>query len=433
MPSISNNPSGEPLDAAPISAQASSDGGSALLEEKRIRLYSPHPGQKLFHDCPARFRVLACGRRWGKTLACVNETARFAWQNPGSLSWWVAPSYAQARIAFDEFRSNLFGAIKKSLATMLTIELANGSVVAFKSAEIPDNLRGVGLGFLVVDEAARVRPDAWHEALRPTLTDAASRAVFISTPAGRNWFYDLFLCGQDPGKTQYASWRFATETNPHVSWADIEHARSTLPERVFRQEYEADFLDDERTVFRAVGSLVRGALREPRKGDRCVMGVDLGKYRDFTVCVVLETASMNVIAFDRFGQSGWTIQQARIERMARQYAAELIVDSTGVGDPVYDWLCASGLRAHGYRFTTESKRRLVENLILTVERGEIALPRIPELLAELEGFEQVLASSGAVIYGAPPGRHDDCVIALALAVWHATHLFHPRSRMLPGF
>jgi len=400
---------------------------------KRIKLYAPHQGQKLFHDSKARFRILACGRRWGKTLACVNETAHIAWQNPGTLTWWTAPSYSQARIAFDEFHKNLPGAIERALSTTLTIKLINGSTVAFKSAEVPDNLRGVGLKFLVLDEAARIRPQAWHEVLRPTLTDSASRAVFISTPAGRNWFYDIFVRGEDPQETDYESWRFPTSSNPFISKADIEAARATCPDRVFAQEYEAKFLEGDATVFRNVRALVRGGLRNPDADDRCVMGVDLGKLRDYTVCAVIETRSMQLIGFDRFGSTDWTVQQRRIADMARKFNAKVLIDSTGLGDPVYDWLRAGGLRIMGYRFTTDSKRRLVENLILTFDRGAIRLPNIPELLNELEAFEQKITPSGAVVYSAPESAHDDCVIALALAVWQSTHVFTPRSRMLPGF
>jgi len=427
--------------AAPRGARARSkkaapsrqNGDASTRRTERIKLYSPHPGQALFHDATARFRVLACGRRWGKTLACVNETARIAWQNPGSLSWWVAPSYAQARIAFDQFHANLPGAITRALSSTLTLELTNGSVVAFKSAEIPDNLRGVGLDFLVVDEAARVRPAAWHEALRPTLTDSASRAVFISTPAGRNWFYDLFTVGQDPQAPECAAWRFPTAANPYISRQDIDHARATLPARVFRQEYDAEFLEDDRSVFHNARSLVRALLRPPERDDRCVMGVDLGKRRDFTVCVVIETRAMSVVGFERYSLTDWTIQQQRIGDMARRYRAEVLIDSTGLGDPIYDWLRAAGVDVHGYRFTAESKRRLIDNLILTMDRGELGLPDVPELIAELEGFEQALSPAGPILYGAPEGRHDDCVIALALAVWRATHVFHPHSRMLWGF
>jgi len=412
---------------------ANRESESHELETQKIKLYTPHQGQKLFHENSARFRVLACGRRWGKTLACVNETARVAWRTPGALVWWVAPSYAQARIAFDQFRKNLRGAVAKALSTTLTLHLVNDSVVAFKSAEIPDNLRGVGLTFLVVDEAARVRAEAWREALRPTLTDTASRAVFISTPAGRNWFHDLFLMGLDPHQADYAAWRFPTSANPHISAGDIELARANLPERIFNQEYEAEFLENDCAVFRNVRGCVRSAVRAPAETDRSVMGVDLGKIRDYTVCTVLETRSMNVIGFDRSSRADWTIQQRRIAELAETYRAEICIDSTGVGDPVYDWLRAEGLRISPYRFTAQSKRRLIENLILTFDRGEIALPDEPQLLGELEGFEQIVTASGAIQYGAPEGRHDDCVISLALAVWQATHVFRPRSRMLPGF
>ena len=383
--------------------------------------YTPHTGQGAFHESKARFRILAAGRRFGKTQAACYEAVQRAIIQPGAVVWIVAPIFGQAMISWRMIRQFMpLPLVKDYHLTEKYVELKNGSTIWIKSGDNPDNLRGEGLDFLVVDEASMIHEDVWQEALRPALADKQGSAVIISTPKAHNWFFDLWTRGQDPEYTDYQSWRLPTAANPYILPEEIEEAKRTLPELVFRQEFMAEFLDDIGAVFRGIHRCIRGALRDPTPGESYIMGCDLAKYSDFTVISVM-TQSGDLVAFDRFNKIDWAFQMERIKNLAQKYNnAKVYVDSTGVGDPIFENLKRSGLNIEGYRFTNESKKQLVEGLSLAIEQEKIHFPDIPELIHELSIFGYSLTNSGTITFNAPGNYHDDCVISLALANYGVT-------------
>lgn len=394
--------------------------------------YGPHQYQRAFHESKARFRILVAGRRSGKTLAAAHEAVRLALSIPGGMGWIVAPTYPLSRVAWRMFLRVLpREVIKYQNKAERIVELVNGHVVECRSAYKPEDLVGEGLDWLWVDEAARVKREAWEESLRPTLSDKQGRAFFTTTPRGRNWVWELYTMGRDRLRPEYESVHFPTSGNPYIKPEEIELARQTLPELVFRQEYLAEFLDDVNQVFRYVRRQATGAFEEPVPGAAYAMGVDLGKHVDFTVLTVVRCDTGSVVAWDRFSGLDWTLQKERIAALARKYRALVLLDSTGVGDPVFDDLHRTGLRVEGYHFTSESKARLVEHLAMEIEAARVRYPPIPELVDELESFEYELTRSGGVRYHAPEGQHDDCVMSLALACWAARMAgVEPRIRVL---
>ena len=297
------------------------------------------------------------------------------------------------------------------------VEFINGSQLWFKSADNPDALRGRGLDFLVVDEAATVKREAWENVLRPSLSDTQGKAVFIGTPKGHNWFFDLWTRGNDPAYTEYKSWTYPSTANPWLSQADIAEAKTTLPDLVFRQEYLAEFLDDYGAVFRGVNECVKYDLQEPQAHKQYVAGCDLAKLVDFMVTIIIDSSTGHVVAFDRFNKLEWPLQRERLKTLVQKYKARLIIDSTGAGEPNLDELRRMNLSVEGYKFTSASKKALVENLSHLIEKQEISFPKIQVLIDELHMFGYKLTEGGVVTYGAPEGYHDDCVIALALAAW----------------
>lgn len=385
----------------------------------RIR-YRPHEYQRTFHSSKARFRLFIAGRRGGKTLAAAQEAARLALSIPGGIGWIVAPTYPISRVAWRQFLKILPRPLVKSQnKAERIVELVNGHIVECRSAHKPEDLVGEGLDWLWIDEAARVKREAWEESLRPTLTDKKGRAFFTTTPRGRNWVWELYCLGQDRLQPEYENFHFPTSANPHIDPAEIELARKTLPEMVFRVEYMAEFLDDVNQVFRYVRRQATGAFEGPVLGGSYVMGADLAKHVDFTVLTVLRVDTGSVVAWDRFNEIDWSLQKQRIIALAQKYRATVLLDSTGVGDPVFDDLRRSGVRVEGYQFTSASKAQLVEYLAMAIEQGRVVYPPIPELINELESFEYELTRAGGIKYGAPPGQHDDCVMSLALAAWAA--------------
>ena len=265
---------------------------------KDIQLYKPHDAQRQIHESTARFRIVACGRRFGKTLACVNEVVLHASKCRGSVSWWVAPVYQQTEIAYRMVLNTLPpDAIAVNHKSTRRIELINGSAIEFKSADRFDNLRGARVDFLVVDEAAMVDQEAWEATLRPTLSDTQGRAMFISTPRGRNWFYELYVRGQDPQYPEYESFSFPTSSSPYIKDEEIAEASATLPSDVFRQEYRAEFMENSAGVFRYVRNCVKGTLEEPQSRHDYVIGWDPAKHSDFSVITVVDIERKHVVAF----------------------------------------------------------------------------------------------------------------------------------------
>ncbi len=389
-----------------------------MTKIKILKLYRPHPGQKALHESTARFRVAACGRRWGKTVAATAEMIKHAWQKPGSLCFWVAPVLRQSTIAFDLVRRAMpKGALAGINKQDRRVSLVNGSVIEFRSGVIPENLRGFGIDFLVVDEAAFLPGELWEEVLRPTLSDRQGRALFVGTPKGRNWFFHLFTRATDTPQANWESFTFPTDNNPYIKPEEIDDARRSLPQAVFAQEYLGQFIDDGAGVFSGINDIIRGRLTDPLPDKHYAAGLDIGRHRDYTVLTIVDSSG-SVVYFDRFFKTTWTVMKQRVTSAVKRYNRAVVwVDSTGVGDPILEDLMRMGAACRGYRFTNESKAALVENLILLIDEKRITIPPIQELIDELMIFEARNLPGGGVSYGAPAGYHDDSVISLALAAW----------------
>lgn len=339
-------------------------------------------------------------------------------QNRPARGWVVAPTY---QLTMEMWRYACY--ILQDLITEKTeskkrIILYGGHEIEFKSADDKDaNLRGAGLDFVIVDEAARVSRQAWEEGLRPAIADRQGRALFISTPKGRNYFYDLFAMGQDPKQSDIASWKLPTNTSPLFPPKEWETLRRTTPELVFRQEFMAEFLEDSSTVFRNIGRCVWGDFEEPKPGHQYAIGVDLAKTYDFTVIFVLDMTEKHIVFFDRFQHLDWNLQKEKIIWNAKRYNnAFICIDSTGVGDPIEADLTRARLKVFGYKFTNISKKELIELGIIALEQRWVTYPHIPEFMNEMMAFEYEVLPSGKVRYQAPEGIHDDCVIAFCLAL-----------------
>ena len=201
------------------------------------------PQSKIYQD-DSRFRVVVAGRRFGKTFLSTVELLTRSITGDHRNCWYVAPTYKAAKeIAWGMLISTIPREyIRKTNETTLTLELINGSVISLKGAEKPDNLRGRSLDFVVLDEFADMRPEAWYEVLRPSLSDRRGSALFIGTPKGRNHFYDLWTKGID-GSDDWSGFQYTTIDGGHVTADEIDAAKRDLDERTFNQEYNAQFIN----------------------------------------------------------------------------------------------------------------------------------------------------------------------------------------------
>jgi len=483
--------------------------------------YFPHPAQRAIHKArKKRFRTVCTGRRFGKTLCLAAELLDRGGCDPATPQellvlqgcrtgngsavarkprdyGWIAPTYNVADRGIEAFREIADGFIQVCGRAPTRVEF-NGSSgpvrIWFLSADNPDNIRGFGFQGIVIDEAAMISPDVWNYVLRPTIAQTLGWAVFVSTPKGHNWFYDMYTRGMDPGETDYASFTFPSKASPYFPAKEWEEARRTLPADVFRQEYEAEFLEDSAGVFRNVDQcLIHNgpASLELRRGDYryAVIGCDVAKHTDWTVLIAMDAETGRCFAMERFNHLDWPIQKERILGFARRYRGRLILDASGVGDPIFDDLKRVWPDIEGFKFTAHSKTELVQRLIVAVEQRKVSWPAAmrdhglqtidnrpcvakamqgrpgdgeelttkgtkvtkegtgsfcPQMVAdergwganwqvltnEMKRFEYQISPSGGITYNAPAGYHDDCVMALALAN-HRRWESESVGRMLP--
>jgi phage terminase large subunit-like protein len=383
-----------------------------MSQQVRIKA-SPHTGQAEVHNSPARWRVLGAGRRWGKTRLGVNECLDCA--SKGGRAWWVAPSYKMSEVGWRPIRQMAAKIGAEIRRVDRQIILSNGGEIAVRSADNPDSLRGESLDLVVIDEAAFVKEDAWNEALRPALSDRKGRAIFISTPKGRNWFWHAYQRGLEPGG-EWQSWQLPTVSNPFIDPDEVEAARQSLPERIFRQEYLAEFIDDNDAVFRRVmDAAIAGQVDEAQPGRDYVLGVDWGKLADYSVITVLDDTGA-VVAVDRFNKIDYTFQVERLKALAARFKPHnIIAESNSMGEPLIEMLQRENLPVSPFQTTNASKKSAIEALALAFERGDITIPNDPVLIGELQAFEASRLPSGLIRYAAPDGMHDDMVMSLAMA------------------
>lgn len=381
-----------------------------------ITLPKLHSAQWEIMSDPHRFKVAACGRRFGKTEGASLAGTEAALK--GQVVWWIAPTYRVTKYGWDAFcriARQIPGCVIKEAARQ--IHYPTGGSVEVRTGIDPDALRGAGLDLAILDEAAFLSPAVWSEAIRPALADRRGKAMFLSTPNGKNWFWGLWRLGQDPLRREWKSWKFPTTANPYISPDEVESARELLPERVFSQEYLAEFLEDKGAVFRGVEELaVIEPGQGPVNGHRYVFGVDWAKDADFTSITIVDTTEQAVVWVDRFNEIGWSVQRGRLIALFERWRPFVIVaEANSVGGPNIEALQADGLPVMPFVTTAQSKGPLIESLALAIERKEIRLLNDPVLITELQAYTMTRLPSGRFTYSAPSGQNDDTVISTALA------------------
>jgi len=368
----------------------------------RLELPQPHTNQQRILDSQSRFRVVMCGRRFGKSELSQIEIITNALV--GKNVAYITPTYQLARVFFEK----LIKAVPfESNKSELSIKFPNDGSVEFFTGERLDNLRGRKFHLVVIDEASFIPnlEEGWLNSIRPTLTDYKGRALFLSTPKGKNFFYSLYLKN---GEADWESFKFTTYDNPHIDKTEIDDARTQIPQVVFEQEYMANPSENAANPFGS--AFIKQCTFELSHEPPIAFGVDLAKSVDFTAIIGLDKNG-SVCHFERF-QKDWRQTKQVINSLPK---VPILMDSTGVGDPIFEDLQRDGVNVQGYKFSSTTKQQLMEGLASAIHQRKITFPE-GHITQELEIFEYQYTSFG-VKYSAPPGFHDDCVMALGLA-WH---------------
>lgn len=210
------------------------------------------PWQKTVFEDKTRFKVVAAGRRCGKSRLAATTLLIEGLRCPaGSAVLYVAPTNGQARqIIWNVLLDLGREVIANSHVNNQDITLINGATIYVRGADRPDTLRGVSLTYAVLDEVADIKTEAWEQVIRASLSDKKGRGLFIGTPKGRNWFYDIFRLGQSGDDEDWKSWHFTTKDNPLIDPKEIESAKKTLSTFAFKQEYMASFDNAGSDVFK---------------------------------------------------------------------------------------------------------------------------------------------------------------------------------------
>jgi len=214
--------------------------------------FSLLPWQQEVYADKTRFKVVAAGRRCGKSrMAAISLLIEGLKCPPGSAVLYVSPTMGQSRqIIWDLLLDLGREVIQGSHVNNLDITLINGARIYVRGADRPDTLRGVSLTYAVLDEVADIKPEAWEQVIRASLSDKVGRCLMIGTPKGRNWFYDMWNLGQDGTDEDWKSWHFTTADNPLIDPKEIESAKKTLSSFAFKQEYMASFSNAGSNLFK---------------------------------------------------------------------------------------------------------------------------------------------------------------------------------------
>ena len=392
------------------------------------------PKQQEIFDSKSRYTIVAKGRRFGLTKGSANDFIRCALEGTFTKGLWVDTVNTNIDKYIERYFIPHLNKLPRNIWTwrkQAKMIVINGAYIDFRSADTPETMEGFGYDKAFLNEAGIILKDEylWNNAIMPMFWDYPQAKVVIGgTPKGKGKFFELYQRGLDQDQKNYKSFHFTSFDSPfdHIHKA-IREDMSSMPDRVVEQEIYAKFLEDTGVVFRNYMDVMDAIPSKPQVGHRYIMGVDLAKVEDFTVIAVYDTFNNRQVYQARFNKIDWGMQKARIAETAKHFndglspranAASVVIDATGLGDPIVDDLARMGLPVDPIKFTNDQKRQMIEKFVNWIELKRVHMLPIQETKVELSNFTyDISEATDRVRYEAPVGFHDDIVIAHALAVW----------------
>lgn len=347
--------------------------------------------QSVFND-DTRFKVVAAGRRCGKSRLAAWKLIIRALQAEKCTVFYVAPTQGQARdIMWGLLDELTFPVASSKHVNNMEIKLLNGSRICLKGADRPDTMRGVSLEYLVMDEYADMKKQVWEEILRPALADRKGDALFIGTPKGRNHFYDLYAYADQSGDDSYRAWHFTSYDNEMLDDEEINLAKMSMSTYAFRQEFMASFEALGSEIFKE--DWVKFDEEEPEIGDYYI-AVDVAGFIDETATSKRnkrnDTTAMAVVKVNEDGwwvkdivAGVWTVAETaeKLIKLVNKYrpmsvGIEKGIARQAVGNPLHDYMRRTGNffrveeLSHGNRNKTS---RIAHSLQGRFEHGYITL------------------------------------------------------------
>lgn len=391
-----------------------------------------HPGQVAAEKAGEGHQVLVmpCGRRFGKSNLLRHRGYRKGWV--GGIVWIVQLSFKQGRPIWQKMVREA-GQIARAHPGFCEINKSDHAIIfpksggeyVMRSGEDPQTLVSEGVDEVQIDEAGLQQTQVWDESLQPTLLDRGGTAVITGVPKGtQGLLYDAAERARS-GSEEYALYHATTFDNPTLPAAGLRalreaHARGEIPDRIFYQEYMAQFMPADGAVFtHIIDCATAPGWDGPRPGKTIVFGVDWGKRNDYTVVSAFCLEDREQVFLERWRGIEYVQGRGRILALAQRWLPlEIVAELNSMGDPIIEDLERDGLPIRRFTTNSASKTTAVDALALAFAQQSIRILPDPVQVAELQAFEAKPLPSGATRYQAPGSGHDDTVMAMAFA-WSA--------------
>lgn len=382
--------------------------------------FKPHKKQQELLDIinteGVKYITCCAARRFGKSILASYLCFKWALETPNTTVLYIGPTYKLCNEFYRKFLKKVdkLPVFENTLSQDKIINFTNGSCIKFFSATAYDSIRGFEAQYAILDEFAYYPnlEESWDNAIRPVVKDKGIKVLFISTPAGkRGKFWDMYKLGLSDNP-RYGCIQATALDSPYTDKEELEDMRLTMSERAFKQEILAQFLD------LGQGGLFKNILNSLDDnvplGNKSYAGLDIG-YSDSTVLTILNEEGKMV---DQIAWEGveYTELIPLITKELKKHKVEYcFVEQNGVGKPVLDFLMKENPSIiKSWITTNDSKCNLVEDLMLTFERGDISIINDIKLITELDCFQSQTTKSGKLTYNGV-GAHDDRVMSLGIA------------------
>ena len=396
-----------------------------------IKLYKPYKKQEPIHvacnDSTTFFITAVAGRQSGKTALAEQQAFYWALSLKACVVYWVSPTASQATKVYNQMLEMIVGKpfLRSYKGSKADTELVftNGSKILFRSAAQEDSLRGETIEYLIIDESAFIKESVFGEILLPMLNVRGKKCLIISTPKGKNWFFNQYQKGFGADKN-YKSFKFISSDNPHANPVIIQIAKENLPDVLFRQEYLAEFMDSS-AIFENLSTLcVLDTVDKPKEGVQYWMGIDIALKDDYTVITLIDEKD-NVVWYDRFNHVTAPDLKNRIIAANDKFKPnKIMIEENNQGLPIIDDLKIIHKLNNivGFKTTASSKPEIINNLINAFASKKIRVPKDEIYKSELETFTMTISATGHPKFCAANGFHDDIPMSLAIT-WECKNRF----------
>ncbi len=403
-----------------------------------VKLFKPFAKQKEVIDgfltSQHLFGCVVAPRGSGKTLLAENMMLYWLLDNKNQKGGWVSPIYNQAKAVYDSIVEAAKEIVIQSNRQDLSITFVNGSTLKFLSSDNPDSIRGFRFNYLVIDEVAYHKESAISMAIMPTLNPSGKKCLLVSTPRGKNHFYDYYMKGLN-GESDSISFKIPLTECPYVQDTLIQQARASLPPDVFKQEYLAEFTDASSDVFIGLDKVsIIGMFDKTRRQDAFI-GIDTGLQNDMSVLTIMSPTG-RVLWIENYNRENLTsIAEKFMSTMGEFNVIGGYIEVNGVGRGMADLVIPSFRKVREWNTNQDNKTDMVRKLIGDIESMNVELPieeLCPQLHQEMGAYTYKLSNNGKLSFLHPSGGNDDYIDSLMLANYSRIQFMEKRPIRISG-